>query len=72
MITEGNPTPQGSGTSARGETSRKRQASPSHLSASKSPEKERSDSPPDTLADFESITMKGDDDLEHAGSPPAG
>jgi hypothetical protein len=72
MLTEGTTTPQGSGNSTRAGSSRKRQASPSHMSAPKSSEKQRSLSPPNTLADFEAITMDADDELEPTGSPAAG
>ena len=49
LLMEQNRTPEGSGNSTRGESSRKRKGSPSHLSAQPNPRNERSLSPPKTL-----------------------
>ena len=72
MITEGNTTPQGSGTSAQGGSSRLRAQTQPHGSAEPDPANERSESPQNTLADFRAITMDVDDVLERTGSPTAG
>ena len=61
MLTEGNPTSQGSGTSTRGESSRKRTESPSYLSAQQNSNKESSLLLPNAEFAFEAITMDVDD-----------
>ena len=61
MLTEGNQTPQGSGTSTRGDSSRKRKGSPSHLSAQQNSDKERSLLLPNAAVVSEAITMDVDD-----------
>ena len=61
MITEGITTPQGSGTSAQTGSSKMRAETQPHVSAEPNPAGERSDSPHNTLADFETITMEVDD-----------
>ena len=72
MITAGNTTPEGSGTSTRGDSSRMRRESPPHLSAQRNPEMEHSQSPTNALKDFEAITMDADDVFEHTDAPTAG
>ena len=61
MITEGTQTLQGSGTSTRGDSSRKRKGSPFHVSAQQNVEMERSLSPPNAIVKSKAITMDVDD-----------
>ena len=72
MLTEGTQTPQGSGTSTHGDLSRKRKASSSHLPAKQNAEMERSPSPPNTLAEFEAITMDVDEVPQSTDAPATG
>ena len=61
MLTKGNQTPQGSGTSSRGDSSRKRKGSPSHLFAQQNSDKKCSLSPQNAEFASEPITMDVDD-----------
>ena len=72
MLTEGTQTLQGSGTSIRGDLSRKRKASPSHLPAKQNAKMECSPSPPNTLTKFEAITMDMDEVPQSTDAPLAG
>jgi hypothetical protein len=72
MITEGMTTPQGSGTSAQGGSSRLGAQTQPHGSAEPDPAKERSESPENTLADYGAVTMDVDDVPQPTGSPAAG
>jgi hypothetical protein len=72
MITEGLTTPQGSGTSTHGESSRMGVQTQRHESAEPNPGNERSESPNNTLADFATVTMEVDDIPQPTGSPAAG
>ena len=72
MITEGITTPQGSRTSAQGGSSRMRAQTQLHESAEPDPAHQRSESPQNTLADYEAITMEVDDVPQHTGSPAVG
>ena len=61
MLTEGIQTPQGSRTSTRGDSSRKRKRSLSHVSAQQNAEMECSLSPLNVAVESEAITMDIDD-----------
>ena len=60
MLMESNQTLKGSGISTRGDSSRKRKGSPSHLSAQQNLDKECSFSPPNAEFVSEPITMDVD------------
>ena len=72
MLTKGTQIPQGSGTSTRGDSSRKKKGSPSHLSAQQNSDKERSLSPPNLAVEYEAITMDVDDVPQPTDAPIAG
>lgn len=72
MITEGHTTPQGSGTSAQGGSSRVRAETQPHESHDPNPTFERSESPGNSLADYDAITMEVDDVPERTDAPAAG
>ena len=72
MLMEGHQMPQGSGSYTHAKSSRMRAESPPHLFAKPNPDKERSHSPPNALAEFEAITMDVDDVPHPTGSPAGG
>jgi hypothetical protein len=72
MLTEGNPTPQGSGTSTRGESTGMGTDSLLHLSGQHNLDKECSLSPPKAPVAFEAITMDVDVVAWPTDAPAAG
>jgi hypothetical protein len=72
MFTEGNPTPQGSGTSTRGESTRMGIESLPHLSGLHNPNKECSLSPLNAAVASEAITMDVDVVAQPIDAPAAG
>jgi hypothetical protein len=72
MLTEGNPTPQGSGTSTRGESTGMGTDSLPHLSGQHNPDKECSLSPPNAAVASEATTMDVDVVARPTDAPAAG
>ena len=72
MLMEGNPMPQGSGTSTHGESTRMRSESLPHLSAQHNNDKECSFLPLNTAITSEAITMDIDDVPQPTDAPAAG
>jgi hypothetical protein len=72
MITEGHTTPQGSGTSAQGGSSRVRAQTQPHQSHDPDPAFERSESPENSLANYDAITMDVDEVPHPTDAPAAG
>jgi hypothetical protein len=72
MLTEGNPTPQGSGTSIRGESTGMGTESLLHLFGQHDPDKECSFSPPNATVASEAITMDVDVVAWPTDAPAAG
>jgi hypothetical protein len=72
MLTEGNPTPQGSGTSTRGESTGMGTDSLSNLSGQHNPDKECSLSPPNAAVVSQAITMDVDVVARPSDAPTAG
>ena len=72
MLMEGNPMPQGSGTSTHGESTGKGIASLPHLSGQHNPDKECSLSLPNAAVVSKSITMDADDVPWPTNAPVAG
>ena len=72
MLMEGNPTPQGSGTSTHGKSTRMIIESPPHLSAQYNVDKECSFQPPNTTVASEAITMDIDDVPRPINAPAVG
>jgi hypothetical protein len=72
MLTEGNPTPQGSGTSTRGESKEMRITSLHGFSDQQNPDKASSLSPPNSVVASEAITMDVDDATRPTDDPATG
>ena len=72
MLTKGNPTPQGSGTSTRGESSKMKTKSMPHLSAQHNADKECFLSPTNATVGSEAMTMDVDDVPQPTDAPATG
>ena len=72
MVMEGNPMPQGSGTSIHGESSRMIIESPPHLSTQHNTDKEYSLSPMNSAIASKAMTMDVDDVPQPTDAPTVG